>query len=198
MAVLNVRVLGRGKNNMTSYEDLLAQAQANPQEADFHALRMAYVRSASYAPYMQDSAAIQALHAALPAGEMDAALAAIDRLLAFNYLDIEAHMAADYVHLQLEDQAKSAYHRAFAQGLIHALLATGSGRDFASAIIVISIAEEYVVLRVLGGRPEKQRLVGHEGHWFDVLTARHLQTGEVRDVHFNIDLPRGWQADHMG
>jgi hypothetical protein len=189
--------LVEGKIDMTSYEGLLAQAQANPHDADFHALRMAYTRSDHYAPYMQDGESIQALHAALQAQNMEAALEAIGRLLAFNYLDIEAHMAADYVHIQLEDHAQSAYHRAFAKGLIDAILVTGTGRDFDSAFIVISVAEEYLVLRVIGLIPGNQQLVQHEGHWFDVLTARHPQTNEAMDIYFNIDLPRGWQEDHL-
>ena len=183
---------------MTRYSELLAQAQANPHDADFHALRMAYTRTDLYAPYSQDAPTIQALHRALKTQDADAAIEAIDQLLAWNDLDIEAHMAADYVYLLCEEHVKSDYHRAFASGLIDALLATGTGRDFDSAFIVISVAEEYVVLRVLGLIPDGQRLVEREGHWFDVQTVRDPQTEQARDMYFNIDLPHGWQEDHLG
>jgi hypothetical protein len=183
---------------MSTYYELLAQAQANPDDADYHALRMAYARSDEYAPYTDHAQAVENLRNALHAEDMDAALAAIDDLLAFNYLDIETHMAADYVFVQLEDYEASGYHRAFARGLIDAILATGTGRDFGMAWIVLSIAEEYVILRVLGLIPAGQRLVEHEGHWFDILTARQPPGEATHDIYFNIDLPRGWQDDHLG
>ncbi len=182
---------------MTTYNDLLNQAWADPHNADYHALRMAYARTDSYAPYAQDGKTIQALNQALHNQDLDTALAAVETLLAANYLDIEAHMAADYVYIQREDAARSDIHRAFARGLIDAILATGTGRDFDSALIVLSIAEEYLVLRVLGLAPAGQRLVQHEGHWFDVLTTRHSQMEDTRDVYFNIDLPISWKADHL-
>lgn len=173
------------------YEDLLAAAQADPEHADYHALRMAYTRADSYAPYAQHNDAVFALRAALQAQNMPEALAACDAMLAFNYLDIEAHMAADYAHTALDNHAESHYHRTFAKGLIDAILTTGTGRDFASALIVIDTAEEYVVLRVLGLAPGRQQLVQHEGHWFDVLDAQASQ-GDPLKMYFNIDLPYNW------
>ncbi|MCD4684958.1 MAG: DUF4919 domain-containing protein [Anaerolineae bacterium] len=171
------------------YDTLLAAAKADPVMADFHALRMAYVRSDQYAPYDMLGDAVVVLRDALTGGDLDAALTAINELLAFNYLDIETHMAADYVHMQRENHEASAYHRAFARGLIQALLATGTGRDFASAWIVINTAEEYTVLRVLGFTPGGQRLMKHEGHSFDVLIAKPRNGGDPAELFFNIDLP---------
>ncbi len=103
------------------------------------------------------------------AAKKQAALEAINRLLDVHYLDIEAHMAADYVHTLLEHPEESAYHRAWATGLIRAILATGDGRDYDRAIIVLSVPEEYTMLRVMGFTPTEQSLVQHDGHWFDVL-----------------------------
>lgn len=175
-----------------NYRDLLADAQAYPHDTDYHALRMAYARSDEYAPYIEDAEHVQQLQAALPAGDFDAALDAIDHLLALNYLDIEAHMSASYVYLQLVDPDRMRYHQTFARGLIDAILATGSGTGFDNALIVLRIAEEYVVLRVLGFVPAGQRLVEQGGHWFDVLSARQPETGHSREFYFNIDLPRNW------
>ena len=177
------------------YQALLADARQNPHDADYHGLRMAYARSDDYHPYFQDVESVNALNHALHEGDMEAVLDAAHKLLEVNYLDIEAHMTADYAYLQLEDPARSAYHRAFAKGLFEAILATGTGRDFATAFIVLSIPEEYTILRVHRGVSEGQRLVEHEGHWFDILAARLRESGETRDFYFNIDLPRRWLAD---
>jgi hypothetical protein len=179
------------------YADLLAAAQADPEGADYHTLRLAYARTEDYSPYVQDAETVGNLRAALSSGEMDAALEAIHHLLEHNYLDIEAHMAADYVYTMLEQYKPSAYHRAFAKGLIRAIRATGDGRGFDTAFIVLSVSEEYTVLRVMGFVPGNQRLVQHEGHWFDVLSGRQRDTNDPVELYFNIDLPRGWLRDNL-
>ena len=181
-----------------NYRELLEAAKRDPAGADYHTLRRVYARSDEYNPYSADAENVNALRGALQADDLDAALAAIDALLAANYLDIEAHMAADYIHLRRNEADQSAYHRAFAQGLIDAILATGSGRDFATAFIALSVPEEYVALRMLGLAPAGQRLVEHEGHSFDILTARHPESGQTVELYFNIDLPRRWLGDHLG
>lgn len=175
-----------------TYEDLLAAAQADPVHADYQALRMALTRSDAYAPYAQHSEAVFALRAALQAHNPPEALQACEDLLAFNYLDIEAHMAADYAHTISDAPDRAAYHRTFARGLIQSILASGTGRDFANAWIVIDPAEEYVVLRVLGQVSGGQRLVNHEGRWFDVQVGRPRESGEAVEHYFNIDLPYTW------
>jgi hypothetical protein len=179
-----------------TYHDLLAAAQQNPAGADFHTLRMASARSDGYAPYSHDVEAVEALGRALPVADFDAALEAIARLLDASYLDIEAHIAADYVYTRLSQPDRSAYHRGFAQGLLKAIVDTGDGRDFSTAFIVLAIPEEYTVLRMLGLRPRGQALVEHEGHWFDVIDAAHGQTGAPAKVHFNIDIPHAWLHHH--
>ncbi|MCZ7541138.1 MAG: DUF4919 domain-containing protein [Anaerolineae bacterium] len=173
------------------YYELLAAAQANPAGADFHTLRMAYARSDAYAPYAFNFAGVQALSQALAAGDFDAALRAAHDLLTANYLDIEAHMVADYVHTLRDSAGQAAYHRAFAQGLIGAILATGDGRSQNTAFIVLSTAEEYTVLRLLGYKSTMQRLVLEDNHAYDVLHGRHTRTGQEAEFYFNIDLPFG-------
>jgi hypothetical protein len=181
-----------------TYEELLAAVQADPEGGDYHALRMAYARTDEYAPYVQDAENIEKLRAALTGRDMESALEAVAQLLAQNYLDIEAHMAGDYVYTMLEQYDDSAYHRAFARGLIQAILATGDGRGFETAFIVLTVSEEYTVLRVIGLIPGNQQLVEREGHWFDILSGRQRDSSETLDLYFNIDLPRGWLRDHMG
>ncbi len=174
------------------YHELLAAAQADPAGADFHTLRMAYTRSDAYAPYVFNRAGVQALNQAIHAGDLAAALEAAHDLLASNYLDIEAHMVADYVHTLRGSAGQAAYHRAFAQGLIGAILATGDGRSQGTAFIVLSTPEEYTVLRVLGYKSTLQRLVMEDNHSYDVLHAHHTRTGQEAEFYFNIDLPFGW------
>ena len=61
---------------MRAYHELLALAQAQPQGADFHSLRMAYARSDAYNPYGGDVRSVERLRQALHAAHPDAALEA--------------------------------------------------------------------------------------------------------------------------
>ena len=177
------------------FDTLLAAARADPIGADFHALRMAYARSDSYAPYPHIHAtrvSVEAMSQALRAGDLDGAQEASAALLASNYLDIEAHMVADYVHTLRDSNGQAAFHRAFAQGLIRALVATGDGKSTRTAFIVLTTSEENTVLRALGYTMTLQALVQEDGHHYDMLRARHSRTGEEAEFYFNIDLPFGW------
>jgi hypothetical protein len=180
-----------------TYQDLLAAAQQNPVEADFHSLRMSYTRSPLYNPYARDTENLKILRAAMHEGDMEAALNAVAILLETNYVDIEAHITADYIYTRLGDETKMQYHRQFARGLIDSIFNSGDGREPDSAFIVIDVAEEYVLMQVMGYRPSGQALLQHEGHWIDALDALHGETGQKIKVYFNIDLPKNWLRDHL-
>lgn len=185
---------------MTRYAELLAAAQADPAGADFHALRMAYAQSTQYRPYTQQKGLIAALDGALRAADLDAALDATTALLNASYLDIEAHMAAAYVYTLREDIERAAHHQAFANGLIRAILDTGTGRDPDGAFIVLDIPEEYTVMRILGLEPSGQTLVNHQGQWLDRIDVRQRGAdpgATPLQIFFNVDLPRGWLGRRM-
>ncbi|WP_119068523.1 DUF4919 domain-containing protein [Aggregatilinea lenta] len=179
-----------------SFHDLLADAQQHPDGADYHSLRMAYARSPEYAPYTHDLEGVERLRDALQSGDLEAALLAVGRLLAFNYLDIEAHMAADYVYTMQGDTERSAYHRTFARGLIDAIKDTGDGRSPATAYIVLNIPEEYTFMRLTGFTHGKQSIVVHEGEEFDAFDVEDPE-GHTSQIFFNIELPRRWFDANM-
>ncbi len=175
---------------MRSYQELLAEAQAEPLMADYHALRMAFAHSDAYRPYGRDGREVVRMHDAIRAREYDEALDAIGRLLDENPLDVEAHLAAHYVYAQRGEHHRAAYHRAFGAGLLEALVRTGDGRSYETAYIVLFIYEEYLVLRLRGQEAGTQALMHHEGHWYDVIVLEpHAPEGADR-VYFNIDLLR--------
>ncbi len=179
-----------------SFHHLLADAQQHPDGTDYHSLRMAYARSPEYAPYTHDLEGVERLRDALQSGDLEAALLAVGRLLAFNYLDIEAHMAADYVYTMQGDAGRSTYHRTFARGLIDAIGATGDGRSPVTAYIVLNIPEEYTFMRLSGFTPGKQSLVTQNGHEFDMFEVQDPES-QASEVYFNIDLPRQWLEQQM-
>jgi hypothetical protein len=181
-----------------TYQELLDAVRANPVDADYHALRMAYVHSDEYQPHPHDRETVTVMNEALRVGDLQGALVATQKLLERDYLDIMAHMVADYIYTSSDDLDNALFHRAIARGLIDAVLATGNGHDFHTAFIVINTLEEYVILRVLGYMLLQQEFVEHDGHYFDVLLAQHQESGERARFVFNIDLPFGWFLQHQG
>ena len=76
--------------------------------------------------------------------------------------------------------------------LVDSILDSGDGRDFASAFKVITVEEEYAVLRVLGLRVMGQALVTHDGSQFDQMQVKEPKSGKELVLYFNIDLPLNW------
>ncbi len=66
------------------------------------------------------------------------------------------------------------------------VLASAGGTGPDDAYVVYSVEQEYEVLHLLGLRMERQELHTIDGKAFDVLTATSLETGEARDVWFDI------------
>ena len=185
---------------MTDYHELLSAAKEDPSSADYHTLRMAYTRSDRYRPYTQQKGLIAALDTALRASDLDGALNVAQQLLGANYLDIEAHMAAAYVYTMQENVEMAAHHQLFANGLIKAILNSGTGRDPDSAFIVIDIPEEYTIMRILGLEPSGQKLLNQQGRWLDAFDVHQRGAGDdatAFKIYFNIDLPRGWLNRRM-
>jgi len=62
--------------------------------------------------------------------------------------------------------------------------ATGTGPD--DAYVVYSAEQEHEVLRLLGLRVERRAVHMIDGRTFDVFTTTKPETGEARDVWFDI------------
>lgn len=177
------------------YADLLALARQNPDTADFRALRLAYADSPEYNPYPARHPAEAAITATLRENDWMSALPAVLDFLEAHYLDIAAHFTAVRIYNQLNQPDQETYHRTFARRLLNSIVASGDGRSPETAFVVISISEEYALLRLLGAHLQMQSLVRHEGHSFDVLKAEVPQTSggtAVVKLYFNVDIPTGW------
>lgn len=83
-------------------------------------------------------------------------------------VDIDAHLvtAAALTKLSRENEAEP--HTRWFRGLVGSVLASGDGRTPETAWVVISVAEEYSVLRALRLDIKKQALVEHK---IDALTV---------------------------
>ena len=155
--------------------------------------RMAYAASADYNPYDSKSRDFQkAVYELVEKKKFPEAIAEAKKGLTFAPHDIDLLIALATAHRDAGDIANADKTREQWMALVDSILRSGDGRDFATAFQVISVAEEYAVLRVLGLQIVRQTLDAHEGSEFDVVTAKNRKTGAEQVLYFNINLPKKW------
>lgn len=170
-----------------SYEDLLAQAKQDVSKVDFAALRYAYAESAQYNPYDPNTAELnaammKAMNAKDGAGAMKYAQAILEK----NYLRINAHLASAICSRQLQQTQQAEHHSAMARGLVDSIVASGKGTTAETAMVVISVDEEYSVMGRLGFKHLRQMLVQNGGHKYDEFVVTDA-SGRSGSLFFNID-----------
>lgn len=171
---------------------LLAEARSDPEKADFRRLRAAYAASPAYRPSSRAPFDPDPVDQEVGNGERVAGLLALDRALEGHWMDLDAQLYAAYACHKLGDEDRSVRHARFHEGLLRSILDAGDGRGYDTAWPVLSVPEEYHVLRLMSIRASKQALTEHEGHFYDVITASDPQTGQPIQLHFNIDAPHRW------
>lgn len=153
---------------------------------------MAYTETAEYSPYGSDRDSRQKMFAALNAKDYQNALELANKILAGNFLDINAQFGAYVAHRELGDADDAEKHKFFLQGLIRSIEKSGDGKTPATAFVVISTDEEYALLNWQGLRATAQALLNQGGHSYDRMTALNPKTNETTDYYFNIDKPFNW------
>jgi hypothetical protein len=181
-----------------SYDSLLARLRGGDLTIDYLALRLAYAATPQYAPYDFRTESKTAMRTAFAAGECRTALAVADSTLARNYVDIEAHVVSDQCMGRLGDHAKASYHGTIARGLIESIRTYASGRTPDSAIVVISIDEEYTILAVQGLERTMQAFTTCGGHPCDAIHAVERGSGKKHSLYFNVAIPFGSFGRSMG
>ncbi len=166
------------------YAQLLALALNDVQQADFTALREAYTHTAHYDPYRsgeQDAALI----ALIRAEDWSAAAVRCEHLIAADYLHAPLHLIMTHIFQQLEDETRAGWHLRFARGLIGSLLSSGDGRTLETAFRVITVREEYELLRALSLQGLGQQLVTEADRFYDVLRVRDVN-GVEGEIFFDV------------
>jgi len=173
----------------TAYGLALDEAKKAPNRADFRQLRILYTEDPSYEPYVHLRQVYRehhpALFAALEANDFKGAIKHAQAILEIDYLDTESHFFSARAYEALGKMKQAEFHRQFFQGVMDSILATGDGLNPQSAIVVITLTEEWAVLSRLGYPPGGTHSTAiHDGVTYDVLTGTHVQTGEEKSFYF--------------
>jgi hypothetical protein len=172
-----------------TYAALLEKVKAKDPDVDFAALRMAFTETDAYAPYGGDRDTRKAMFAALNEKNYAKAVECAEKILAQDFLDINAHLGAARAHKELHNDERADFHRDVGMGLITSILRSGDGKSPETAFVVISTDEEYVLMNFLGIRPSGQSLLHKDQHSYDLMKGTEQDSGETVSIYFNIDKP---------
>ncbi|HZZ88594.1 MAG TPA: DUF4919 domain-containing protein [Caulobacteraceae bacterium] len=166
------------------YQALLAAAKANPGVVDWGRLRLAYANRPSFKVFAQ-SAAKRRMFEAANASNCPEALKQAKAVLADDYIDADAHFLAAFCEDAAGDAQAARLDRMAGGGLIKSIQ-TGDGLSPATAFTVISVDEEYALLRALGAKVQEQSLVQQDGHAYDRLEVLATD-GRKSAYYFAVD-----------
>jgi hypothetical protein len=179
------------------YEVLLERVKKQDATVSFQKLRLSYTETKHYSPYGGDRETRKAMFTALKAEQYDQALASSEKILAANYLDINAHFGAYVANRELGHPEKAEYHKDIFQKLLKSISDSGDGKTMDTAFIVISTDEEYDLFNYMGVRPAGQELIEDKGHHYDKMTVTDPKSNQKIIYYFNIDRPFNWLGNSL-
>ncbi len=176
----------------SKYDVLLEKVKQKDPSVNFTELRHAFYESANYNPYAP-MMTYRPLNAALAQKNYEEVLKIAESVFAKNFVEVNAHMAAQIAYQETGNAERAEFHKFMADGLLNSIKSSVDGKTKETAFEVISINEEYGLIRSLKLRPIKQALVQDKGHSYDAITVVDPQTNQESIFYFNIDKPFKWQ-----
>jgi hypothetical protein len=174
------------------YEVLLERVKRQDAAVNFRELRLAYTETKQYSPYGGDRETRKAMFASLNSKQYDQALISSEKILAGNYLDINAHFGAYLANRELGHADKADFHKNIFQKLLKSISDSGDGKTMATAFVVISTDEEYALFNFMGVQPTAQALIEDKNHHYDKMTVTDPKSEQNSIYYFNIDKPFNW------
>lgn len=194
LSLLLLQVAGQAQKPVEkiSYDVLLERVKKQDPAVNFQELRLAYTETKQYSPYGGDRETRKAMFVALNGKQYDQALSSSEKILAANYLDINAHFGAYVANRELGHADKADYHKNIFQKLLKSISDSGEGKTVATAFVVISTDEEYALFNFMGVRPTAQALIEDKSHHYDKMTVTDPKNDQNATYYFNIDKPFNW------
>lgn len=189
MLVATLAAYCQQETKPSEYAALLARVKSGDLSIDFKQLRFSYMESPERHQAKDTDDQKKAMFEALKKKDYAKALHNADVVLENEFVDLEAHRVKQIACEGLQDEQKARFHEAVARGLLRSILDSGDGKSAATAYVVISVHEEYIVLQVLGLRPSGQSVVHLDGHSYDVLETKKQDSGAGVKLYFNVDIP---------
>jgi hypothetical protein len=170
-----------------TYEEMVAKLKQGDLSVDFTALRMKYAASPQYEPE-EGSDEVGGMYQALNKKDFQGALDIANSILEKQYVNIDAHMVASDAYAGLNNDAMAKLQHDIAAGLLRSILGSGNGASVETAYKVISIAEEYALMRAMGWRPQKQSYLHQGARSYDEMEMLDTKDNSTLTVYFDTTL----------
>ena|SRR5215510_6598839 len=128
---------------------------ANPFSVDFDRLRAEFGARSDFVAICERDRPLHQLADLVIQKDWNSILATSEPWLQRCPVDIDAHLIRAVALKELKRSAESEHHLNWFRGLVDSVLTSGDGRTPQTAFVVISVAEEYSILRVLRVRPKR-------------------------------------------
>ena len=128
---------------------------ANPFSVDFDRLRAEYGGRSDFVEICERGRPLHHLADLVIQKDWDTILATSEPWLQRCPVDIDAHLMRAVALKELKRLPESEQHFNWFRGLVDSVLTSGDGRTPQTAFAVISVAEEYSILRVLRVKPKR-------------------------------------------
>jgi uncharacterized protein DUF4919 len=128
---------------------------ANPFSVDFDRLRAEFGGRSDFVELCERDRPLHRLAELVTQKDWSAILVTSEPWLQRCPVDIDAHLIRAVALKELKRFTESEHHLNWFRGLVDSVLTSGDGRTPQTAFVVISVAEEYSILRVLRVRPKR-------------------------------------------
>ena len=174
------------ENTDAAYAAMLEQAQAMPADFDFAKVRDLYTKTSFFNPYGTDPKTdYKKFFDRQDAGDTTV-LKDVEQYAKTHFALPEAQSRAMDMYEKAGDKNTAAYHEWALRGLIDAIWHSGDGKSAQSAIHVVNVSEEYMIMRGRKYEVGGQSLANENGRVYDVLNGTNKETGEIVKVWFDI------------
>lgn len=194
-------------NHKYSYERLLNKYNTDYRSLSFDEYFMLYYGSSSrddYAPYaagmVQKSLGLDSL---FEAGKIEEVATVCESFLKENHFILEPYFYAASAYSELGNKEKYDEYTFKGNMFMESILATGDGKSFESAWVVVAVKDEYNIRNYFGISTSGQALFHDNGHSFDGLSIVSEDGDEKADeentyIYFNIDKPFNSLSNMLG
>ncbi len=128
---------------------------ANPFSVDFDRLRAEFGARTDFAEICERDRPLHQLAELVIQKDWNTILVTSEPWLQRCPIDIDAHLIRAVALKELKRLPESEHHLNWFRGLVDSVLTSGDGKTPQTAFVVISVAEEYSILRVLRVRPKR-------------------------------------------
>lgn len=166
------------------YQQQISWIKSGDSNADFTALREAFSRTASYAPYL-----VRPVESAIADYEQqryDQCVETAEQTLERQYGHIQAHFLVMACQRELGNHAVAEFHDSVVRGLLESIDQSGDGQSPDSAITTYDMQELYTYLEFMGLNAVGQKLITDNGRWYDVMTVTYEDEQREFELYFDI------------